>query len=134
MNSFHLQIVTPDGLVYDGNAQRLIVRTIDGEIGILANHIDMVTALGMGPAKILIDDTVRKAACIGGLLTVHQGHVKLVATTFEWAENIDKERAESAYQRAKAVLDDKHTSERDLKIAEARLKRALVRKSVAESK
>lgn len=134
MNSFHLQIVTPDGLAYDGDAQRLIVRTIDGEIGILANHIDMVTALGMGPAKILIDGTVRKAACIGGLLTVTRGDVKLVATTFEWAEDIDRERAENAYQRAKAVLDSKNTSERDLKLAEAKLKRALVRKGVAEAK
>lgn len=134
MNSFHLQIVTPDGLVYDGSAQRLSVRAIDGEIGILANHIDMVTALGMGPASVVIDDTVRKAACIGGLLTINKGNVKLVATTFEWAEDIDRQRAENAYQRAKAVIDDKNTSERDLKIAEAKLKRALVRKGVADSK
>lgn len=135
MNAFHLQIVTPDGLVYDGEAVQLSVRAISGDLGILANHIDMVTALGMGPASVRLDESSapRKAACIGGLLTVSNGSVKLVATTFEWAEDIDKQRAENAYQRAKSVLEDKNTSERDLKLAEAKLKRALVRKGVANS-
>ncbi len=134
MTSFHLQIVTPDGLAYDGQAQQVIVRAISGEIGILANHIDMVTALGMGQARITVDNTVRKAACIGGMLSVSGGDVKLVATTFEWAEEIDLARAENAYQRAKAVLDDKGASQQDLLIAEAKLRRALVRKSVASVK
>ncbi len=135
MNAFHLQIVTPDGLVYDGEAVQLSVRAISGDLGILANHIDMVTALGMGPASVRLDESSapRKAACIGGLLTVSNGSVKLVATTFEWAEDIDKQRAENAYQRAKSVLEDKNTSERDLRLAEAKLKRALVRKGVANS-
>lgn len=131
MTAFPLQIVTPDGLIYDGQAERLTVHTIDGDVGILANHVDFVTALGMGPARVLIDGNTRTAACIGGMLTVSKGEVKLVATTFEWAEDIDKERAELAYNRAKAVLDRKDVSERDFKIAEAKLKRALVRKSVA---
>lgn len=135
MNAFHLQIVTPDGLVYDGEAVQLSVRAISGDLGILANHIDMVTALGMGPASVRLDESSapRKAACIGGLLTVSNGSIKLVATTFEWAEDIDKQRAENAYQRAKSVLEDKNTSERDMKLAEAKLKRALVRKGVANS-
>ncbi|MCQ2418164.1 MAG: ATP synthase F1 subunit epsilon [Clostridia bacterium] len=131
MTKFHLQIVTPDGLIYDGEAERLSVRTIDGEVGILANHIDYVTALGMGEARLLLDGKTRRAACIGGMLSVSKGEVKLVATTFEWAENIDKERAEHAYQKAKAALDEKKLSEADLKITEAKLKRALVRKGVA---
>ena len=134
MTNFHLQIVTPDGLQYDGEATCVRVRAIDGDIGILANHIDLVTALGMGPAQITTQDSIRKAACIGGLLTVSNGAVKIVATTFEWAENIDVERADRAYQRAKTVLDDPNTSERDLKIAEAKLKRALVRKAAAGGK
>lgn len=135
MNAFHLQIVTPDGLIYDGEALQLSVRAISGDLGILANHIDMVTALGMGQASVRLDENSvpRKAACIGGLLSVSNGSVKLVATTFEWAEDIDKQRAENAYQRAKSVLEDKNTSERDMKLAEAKLKRALVRKGVANS-
>ena len=133
MASFHLQIVTPDGLAYDGQADLLIVRTIDGEVGILANHIDYVTALGMGEARIALDGDVRRAACIGGMLAVTNGEVKLVATTFEWADQIDVPRAQASYDRAKEILDhkDQH-SDRELQLAEARLKRALIRKDVAQ--
>ena len=132
MKTFPLQIVTPDGEIFRGQAQKLIVRTIAGDVGILPNHADYVTALGMGQAKVVLEDaTARLAACIGGLLTVTKGSVKLVATTFEWAENIDLARAERSKERAESVLTqkEKHTSE-ELALAEARLKRALVRSSV----
>ena len=49
----------------------------------------------------------------------------------QWADKIDAERAENAYQRAQAVLQDKSATDTDLKLAEARLRRALVRKNVA---
>ena len=48
MRDFHLKIVTPDGLCFDGNAYSLTVRTVAGDVGILAGHLDLVTALGMG--------------------------------------------------------------------------------------
>lgn len=131
MTSFHLQIVTPDGLIFDGQAERIIVQGVDGAVGILARHIDYVTPLGMGEASILSDGKEHKAACIGGILSVYQGEVKLVPTTFEWAENIDARRADASLHRAQEVLAKKDASAAELKLAEARLKRALVRKSVA---
>ena len=130
MATFHLTIVTPDGSFYDGEAEKLCLRSTTGELGILANHIDMVTALGMGEARITLNGETRKAACIGGMLAVTGGEVKVVATTFEWAEDIDVARAKAAEERARAVLEDKSRSDSDFKIAEARLKRALVRQSV----
>lgn len=132
MATFHLTIVTPDGSYYDGEAEKLCLRSTTGELGILANHIDMVTALGMGEARITLNGETRKAACIGGMLAVTNGEVRVVATTFEWAEDIDVERAKASEERARAVLEDKSRSERDLKIAEAKLKRALVRQSVGK--
>lgn len=132
MAAFHLQIVTPDGSFYDGEAEKLCVRSTTGELGILANHIDMVTALGMGEARITANGETRKAACIGGMLAVTGGEVKVVATTFEWADEIDVERAKASEARARAILEDKTKSEKDLKIAEARLRRALVRQSVGK--
>lgn len=135
MALFHLQIVTPDGSFFDGEAEKLSLRAATGDLGILAHHIDLVTPVGMGEARITCEDgSVRRAACIGGMLTVSGGRVRVVATTFEWAENIDTERAKEAEQKARAVLEDKTRSERDLKIAEAKLKRALVRQSVAGKK
>ena len=131
MATFHLTVVTPDGSFYDGEAEKLCLRSSTGELGILAHHIDMVTPLGMGEARITLDGETRRAACIGGMLAVKNGEVKVVATTFEWADEIDAERAKAAEEAARAVLEDKSRSERDLRIAEAKLRRALVRRSVA---
>ncbi len=132
MTSFPLKIVTPDGLLFDGQAEELIVRTTTGDIGILAGHINCVAPLGMGRATILTEGKKRYAACIGGILSVVNGEVRLVPTTFEWADQIDLSRAENAEERARKVLSDKAASAMELRIAEARLRRALVRKSVAE--
>lgn len=134
MKPFRLKIVTPDGLLYDGQALSLTVRTVAGDIGILADHIDLVTALGMGRATVVTEEGARYAACIGGMLSVTKELVSLVATTFEWAEGIDAHRAHASYERAQKVLQDKDASQLDLKLASARLKRALVRESVARSK
>ena len=131
MNSFPLKIVTPDGLQFDGQAEELIVRTTSGDIGILAGHINCVAPLGMGRATIISNGKVRYAACIGGILSVVGGAVNLVPTTFEWADQIDVNRAEISAERAKTVLSDKNATATDSRLAEARLKRALIRKNVA---
>lgn len=132
MNSFPLKIVTPDGLQFDGQAEELIVRTTTGDMGILAGHISCVAPLGMGRATIITDGKKRYAACIGGMVSVVKGSVTLVPTTFEWAENIDVARAAASENRANAVLKDKTSTDTDLRLAEARLKRALIRQNVAQ--
>ena len=134
MNSFSLRIVTPDGLEFEGMAEEVVVRTTSGDMGILAGHINCVAPLGMGRATFIIDGQKRYAACIGGLLSVSGGAVTLVPTTFEWADDIDADRAGKAEQRAKDVLADKNASNTELAVAEAKLKRALVRKSVASTR
>lgn len=134
MTPFPLKIVTPDGLVYDGPVEELVVRTTAGDMGVLAGHENCVASLGMGRATVIVDGQRRYAACIGGMLSVMEGHVTLVPTTFEWADQIDVARAERSYDRAQAVLKNKTSPEQDIRVAEARLKRALVRKSVAGNK
>ncbi len=132
--TFHLQIVTPDGLAFEGEAEKLSVRTQDGIIGILPRHIDYVAPLGMGEAVVTAEGEARRAACIGGMVAVHNGAVRLVATTFEWAEEIDVDRAREAEARARAVIAREDLNERDLKLAEARLHRALVRQAVGKGR
>ena len=134
MTPFRLKIVTPDGLIYDGQAEELIVRTTGGDVAILARHMNYVAPLGMGRAVVVSGGTRRTAACIGVILSVCDGEVTLVPTTFEWADKIDLERAEAAYNRADKVLHNENASQMDLKLAEAKLHRALVRKSVASEK
>lgn len=134
MTPFHLKIVSPDGLLFDGQAEELIVRTTNGDVAILARHINYVAALGMGRAVVIADGKRRTAACIGGMLSVVDGEVTLVPTTFEWADKIDLNRVEVSLQRANQVLHDQNASDTDIKLAEARLHRALVRKNVASYK
>ena len=132
--TYHLQIVTPDGQRYDGQAVRMIVPTIHGQVGILARHINYVTALGMGPATLVTEDGERHAACIGGMLAVTDGEVKVVATTFEWADEIDVERAKASKERAEKMLADPGCDEQTKQYANARLKRAQVRLGIAGKK
>lgn len=131
MTTYHLQIVTPDGSFYDGDAERLIVRAIDGDVCILAKHIPYVTALGMGAARVTIDGKDRQAAVNGGLLTVTADHVRLVATTFEWAEDIDAARAARAKEEAERRIANARDAH-ELQMAKAKLSRALVRLSVSQ--
>ena len=134
MTGFPLKIVTPDGIQFDGTAEELIVRSTTGDIGVLAGHINCVAPLGMGQAMIITEGKKWYAACIGGMLSVVNGTVTLVPTTFEWADKIDVQRAEASQKRAQAILQSKTSTDTDIRLAEARLKRALVRKSVANQK
>ena len=129
--TFPLKIVTPDGLIFDGQADKLIVRTSTGDTAILARHINAVFPLGMGQAIVEADGKRRTAACIGGMLSVVDGAVTLVPTTFEWSDQIDADRAARSQQRAEGVLKNKDSSDAEIQLAEAKLKRALIRKSVA---
>lgn len=134
MTPFSLKIVTPDGIRFDGQAEELIVRTTTGDLGILAGHMNCVAPLGMGRATVMTDGVKRYAACIGGMVSVVDGVVSLVPTTFEWAENIDVARAERSLERAQTVLNDKSSTDGDLLLAKARLRRALIRKDVGTTK
>lgn len=131
MNTFSLRIGTPDGLLFEGQVARVVCRTITGDIAILAKHSNFCTALGMGEAHVVMeDDSRREAACIGGMLTMMDGECSLLATTWEWKEDIDADRAESAKKRAEEKLAKTGLTEREYKLADAKLKRALVRLSV----
>ena len=134
MTPFSLKIVTPDGIRFDGQAEELIVRTTTGDMGFLAGHMNCCAPLGMGRATVVVDGLKRYAACIGGMVSVVDGTVSLVPTTFEWADSIDVARAERSMERAQAVLDNKASADTDIVMAKARLRRALIRKDVGTTK
>ncbi|MBR2258594.1 MAG: ATP synthase F1 subunit epsilon [Blautia sp.] len=131
MKTFPLQIGTPDGICFDGEVERVVCRSITGDLAILAGHINFCTALGMGEAHIVLEDgTRRNAACIGGMITMMNGVCRLLATTWEWKENIDRERAQKAKERAEEKLSQSGISDKEYKVFSAKLQRALVRLSV----
>ena len=135
MATYHLRIVTPDGLAFDGEAEKLIVRTTEGDYCILARHINYMAALGMGMATVVADGETRYAACIGGMLSMIEGEATLVASTFEWAQDIDLARARDSARQAESILAERdRRTEHEIAMAEAKLKRALVRQSVKNAK
>ena len=131
MKSFNLKVVTPDGLAFDSEIESLLVRTDDGDVEFLAGHIDYMASLGTGRARIKADGKDRYASVSGGFVTVKGGAVKLIAITFEFADQIDITRAKAARDDAKNTLaaskDDKA-----IELAKAKLQRALNRLGVAE--
>ena len=131
MKSFPLRLGTPDGLLYEGEAERVVCRSITGDLAILAGHCNFCTAIGMGEAHVVFPDGSRRnAACIGGMLSMINGTCDLLAITWEWQDEIDEKRAQNAKERAESLLAKGGLSDRDYKIVKAKLQRALVRLSV----
>ena len=127
-NTFHLKIVTVDGLAFEGDVQRLMFRSTHGDLAILARHINYCTAVGMGTAHVVLEDgSERTAACIGGMCSMMDNECHLLPTTWEWSEDIDVERAEAAKVRAEAKLREQKLSEEVRLLTESKLYRALVR-------
>ncbi len=130
---FHLQIVTPDGLMFDGQVEKILVRTTEGDVGIMSNHADYVSPVSTGLARITMENgELKTAACSGGLLSVKRGITRIAADTFEWAEDIDVERAKRAKERAEAMIRER--SDYEEKAAQIKLKRALTRIRVGEGR
>ena len=134
MTPFKLKIMTPDGILFDGEATSITATTDEGEVQILAHHADYLATLGTGRAKIILPDcSERTAAASGGFLCVTKGNVSLATTTFEFKEDIDLQRAIKAEENARKRLSSA-TDERDEKIARAKLNRALSRIRIASEK
>ncbi len=132
MNEFHLQIVTPDRMVFDGNAESILVRTEQGDVEIMRGHADYFASLGIGRAKLVANGVSKEASAAGGFISVKGGEVKLVSTTFEFADEIDLNRAKEAKLRAEEALSHE-TDDKAIRIAKAKLARAINRINIAKN-
>lgn len=90
VKAFPLKIVTPYGTAFDGTAQELVVRTLTGDVAILAGHINYLAPLGKGRAMVRAEGDIRYADCQGGMITVRDGNVTLLPITFTWKPNHPK--------------------------------------------
>ena len=127
---FQLTVITPEKTFFDGETTQIIVRTTEGDIGILANHTSLVASLPSGPLKVMLDNgEYRLAAVSAGLIKVGGNKVHIFADAVEWADEIDIEWAKRSEENAKQRIAAKN-SERDLDLAELKLKRALNRINV----
>ncbi|OCS85263.1 F0F1 ATP synthase subunit epsilon [Caryophanon latum] len=132
MKTVTVNIVTPDGPVYDGEVTMVIAKTVAGDIGVLAGHVPMVAPLAISAVKLNKADGKSDVVTVsGGFVEVRPDKISILATAAELAENIDVARAKEAQKRAEARLQQKQ-SEIDVKRAEAALARAMNRIKVQE--
>lgn len=132
MKTYKLKIVTPEKIFFDGETEQITIRTTEGDIGILANHIKYVCNIVAGPLKVKLENgEYREAALSEGILKVSEEGVTVLVSTAEWADEIDLERAEKAKQKAEDILSDKSRID-DFDRAEIKLKRALVRINISK--
>ena len=134
MNLFPLQIVTPEKVFFEGTVQRVIIRTTEGDIGILAKHEKYVAALPAGPVKVTMEDgTERLAALSGGAVKVSPDKTAILANAVEWAEDIDIDWAKRSEEDARRRKEQSQ-SKQEQQFAEMKLQRALNRLRVSSLK
>ena len=131
MTEFNLKILTPEGVAYDGMVQSVIVRTTVGDKGIHAKHEPYVAALVIGQMKVRTADGVRIGAVSSGMVEVNDSGTTVLAQSFEWADEIDVERANRALKIAEERMKQYKDDKRKLDIAEYKLKRAINRINTA---
>ena len=130
---FQLTVITPEKTFFDGETTQIIVRTTEGDIGILANHTSLVASLPSGPLKVMQDNGEYSLAAVSaGLIKVGGNKVHIFADAVEWADEIDIEWAKRSEENAKQRIAAK-ASQRDFDLAELKLKRALNRINVHNS-
>ncbi|MFT9849124.1 F0F1 ATP synthase subunit epsilon [Aneurinibacillus sp. REN35] len=132
MNTIAVEIVTPERVVYRGDARIVVARGAEGDLGILPNHIPMVTPLKIAPVLVKkhegADD---KIAVSGGMMEVRKDKITILAESAELAEDIDVNRAAAAKERAERRMADSGKDDIDFNRAQLALQRAMTRLNVA---
>ena len=132
-NKFKLEVVTPDRNFFEGETDMVILRTTEGDIGILYDHEPLVAPLRIGSLRVRNDDqTFNWAACSAGFVTVTEEKVTVVVDSAEWVEEIDMERALEAKARAEKRIQEGSDKGVDFIRARAALERAINRIKLRE--
>ena len=103
--TLRVELVSPERVVYEGEAELVIARTTDGEIGFQPGHVPFVGNLVSSVIRIALSDGgVQRIAVHSGFVEVSDNHVALLSDVAELAEDIDIERAKNALDRANEIL------------------------------
>jgi F-type H+-transporting ATPase subunit epsilon len=130
--SYKLEVISPEGRVFESEVIHLRAPGLEGDFGILADHAPVMAALRIGKLHVDQSNDAFDFAISGGYLEGHGNHIVLLAETCERKENIDVERARRARDRALKRLEEAAEGT-DMERARSALMRALNRLRVAES-
>jgi F-type H+-transporting ATPase subunit epsilon len=129
--SFHLEIISPEGVTYDDDVQEVILPTTTGEIAILPEHAPLFTKLSEGEATVIKDKKEIHIALFGGFLEVTRQKVSILSDYAVRADSIERGKVEAAKKRAEEILDGKIANE-DFAVAEKELQKALFSLKIAD--
>ena len=133
-STFNLTIVTPDKDFFSGDAEMVIVRTVEGDMGVLRNHEPVVAPLAIGTVRVKKPGgSFEDATCSGGFVNITEDDVTIITDAAEWAHEIDVDRAKASADRAKQHMESKGEHV-DILRAKVGLTRALNRINLAENK
>jgi F-type H+-transporting ATPase subunit epsilon len=132
MSSLKLDIVTAERVVYSEDVDIIIAPGQEGQLGILPHHAPLMTILQAGELVVRREGREDTLAISGGFLEVRPDRVIILADSAEKAEEIDVDRAEAARKRAEERLREGKAVGLDELKADAALRRAIARLSVAE--
>ena len=128
--NFELRIITPDRTFFEGEVKMVEFNTTEGQIGIYKNHIPLTVIIKPGVLTIT-GEQVKKAALHSGFAEILQDRVTILAEVIEWPDEIDRNRAEAAKDRAEKLISERATST-DIARAETALNRAIARINVTK--
>lgn len=131
MANFKLEIVGPSGKVYSKDVEFVLVRTTEGDMGILPNHSPFIAGLSTGEMKIRLNGKEEKYFVSEGLLEISNNVVTIIATEAIPADQLDVERAKKEVEELKAKLA-KMQEDKDILLTQKNLHKALMKVQVAE--
>lgn len=125
-----LEIITPEKVIYKDEVQEVVVPTVNGEIAILPNHVNLLTQVNPGELIIRKGSDQQYLAITGGFLEVCDNKISIIAEYAVKAQDIEVARAMEAKKRAEKVMSEKST-DNELKIAQAEMIKAILELRVA---
>lgn len=128
-----LKIITHEKIVFDGDADEMVIQTKSGQIGILKDHVPMTTSLDIGVTKIKSGESYKYFATMGGIFQFKDNVGTILTDVCEDGRDIDITRANAARSRAEALLADT-AAKVDTQRAQAALARSLARLKAALNK
>ena len=131
--NIQLEIVSPEKCVYQEKIDYVVLPAFNGEYAVLPGHTHFLCQLIEGELRIVQGENINYFAVSGGFAVVHPDRIDVFAETAEMAKEINSERARLAADRAKQEIHQA-ASPQDLSVAQAALRRALIRLHVAENR
>ena len=130
---FKLQVIAPDRVFLEEDADMVELTTTEGEIGVLKDHIPLTAIVAPGILRIKKDGQQKEAALLEGFVEILPDKVVILAESCEWPEEIDINRANEAKLRAERRLKSADAEMNEAR-AELALRRSLVRLALAEKR